>query len=274
MANEQYDKIEAYLNQEMRPEEKKAFELELEGDSELRLEVRRHLTINKAIKFYGKHKVQTMLEGVIQELGPLPKPKIRFFDRIRFFFYSKINRVVFNGFIVLIVFLCAWLVFEVYFCPLSKISSSYYISPKLYTQAGAENQAISVLQKSRMLYVDNQVDSLIRLSKEAKDFSVPLFFLAHLNLKNGDYQMAETSFKELLKHRKNLQEYPDLQDMGSIKFNLLLSKFGNHKNWLLALSELNALMADPDYAGANLNVKTVQLKKDLDNSFLRILCIN
>ena len=40
--------------------------------------------------------------------------------------------------------------------------------------------------------------AFLRMNPESKKKQRLLSSLAHLNLKNGDYQMAETSFKELL----------------------------------------------------------------------------
>lgn len=275
MENEKDKKIEAYINREMPAKDRKAFEAELAADPELRGELQLYQLTEKAIELNGQARLRTLLEDVRQQTGPLPDPKIGLIDRIRFFFYSRLNRRITVGFLFLFTLSVIWMITAAYYCPLSNISDGYFIEPMLEAHASPSDATTptSILAKSREFYENNQSGNLQQLAKEEKSRSIASFYLAHLYLKNKNFQLAEEAFNQVLAEKDNLTNYySDIQDFGKIKFNLLLSKLGKTKDWNAALAELTTLQRDPDLNKSGAREKVAQLEKDLTNPFLRLLC--
>lgn len=264
--------IDAYINREMPERERKAFESELAADPELRADVQAHRIVEKVITAQGQVQVRTKIKAVRQEKGPLPAPRITFVDHFRFFYYSRLNRAIVIALLLTVILAGGWWAMQSNLCPMAKISAAYFIPPTEIHAMASPVLDYSQAQKASNFYSKGQLDSLLQLVSRATEPSVPLYYTAHQHLKTGDFQRAAEAFTAVLARRENLQEYTEYQDMGSIKFNLLLSKFGRDNNWDAALKELAALRADPDFAGEAVAVKAARLEADLNKPLLRILC--
>lgn len=276
MKNHEDPRIEAYLDQAMPAAERKAFETELAADPALRAQLRLHRLANAAIEADAMETVRRKVKEVRLRRGPLPEPKITLPDRIRLFFYSKWNRLIAYVLSAVAVLLGAWLVAAMLLCPVSRIQDTFFIEPVMFARAGTEAAAApaSALDQSREHYKHNRIDMLLQLSGDPESSSVATYYLAHRYLKNGEYALAEWAFAAALADREQLRAYPELQDMGALKFNLLLSRLGYSKDFDAALAGLASLKNDPAANGNMVRTKAAALEAELQNPLLRILCLN
>jgi hypothetical protein len=276
MTNDQAYKIETYLSGEMPPEERQAFEAELAADAELRRELRLYQLADKAIERQGQARLREMMRETRAKLGPLPEPELTWWDRVRFFFYSRAYLGATLGLLALLLLAGVWLVATPRLCPAAKITSDYFIEASLFAQAGPE-EAIAratILAQCREYYANEQPEKLEQLAMQEESRGVASYFLAHWHLKRANFEEAGEAFLIALANREQLKRHSDLQDMGKLKFNLLLCEMGKNRDWQATLDGLAVLRDDPDVQGTAVKEKIAQLEKDLQQPLARALCPN
>lgn len=276
MTNDKAYKIETYLSGEMPSAERQAFEAELADDAELRRELRLHQLADKAIELKGQARLREMMQETRAKLGPLPEPKLTLWDRVRFFFYSRVNLVATAVLLILLLLSGVWFVATPQLCPAAKITSDYFIEASLFAQAGQE-EAIAratILAQCRKYYENEQPEELEQMARQEESRGVASYYLAHWNLKREHFEKAEEAFLAALTNREQLKRHSDLQDLGKLKFNLLLSEMGKNRDWQATLDGLAVLRDDPDAQGTIVKKKIGQLEKDLRQPLARTLCPN
>lgn len=277
MTTEQENKITAYLNGEMPANEKNAFEAEVAADPALQRELQLYQLADKVIALQGETRLRALAREARDKVGPLPDPEITFTDRIRFFFYSARNRLIAFSLFGLALLACAWFLVAISFCPLSNFPGDYFIEVKkkeVYASPNNETPQ-TILDYCREIYFGDAPERLEQIAREdLSKSSVANYFLAHWYLKNGNYSQAEQAFVRTLSEKEVfIRSYTEVQDFGKIKFNLLLSRLGQSRDWKTAVSELAALRADPELvANSTADVKAALLVKKLNNPGLRFLC--
>lgn len=271
MENDQDTRLHAYLNQEMSPEDRLAFEKELAQDSALRTKWERCKVIDKATQAYSKHYFQDMVAEARRKAEPLGDPAITRWDRIRFFWYAHSRAIVVAGGAMLLVII-AWIAINLTLCPVTSRVSDYFIAPNVIHVRAGNVADYNLAEKASRFYEQGQLDSL--LSMTAQGEVPPRYYLAHWYLRQERYREATAAFNQLLTDQEALRAYAEFQDIGALKFNLLLARLGETGDESMALSELAALRQDPDAVGVRVNERIAALTADLENPLRRFACIN
>ncbi|HRI61917.1 MAG TPA: hypothetical protein PK228_19395 [Saprospiraceae bacterium] len=269
MAHEKNERIRAYLNQEMTPQEVRAFEAELETDPSLRDELRLFRLLGKATEVYGRQHLRAIAAEVRQEIGPLPTPQLTILDRMRFLAYSSLYKWIALG---TITFLVALIALNVVYCPPSRLISSAF-PPADPNQASLTAEEYAHYQLAARYYNSNERDALTALAADTPGFSMADYYLAHYYLAQHDYVRARALLSQTLENEAVLAKSPQTRDMGRIKYNLLLARLGAEGNSDAIRKSIGEYLDnDPDFVGET-REKAEQLLLDLQNP-ARCLCVN
>ncbi len=259
--------IEAYINKTMPEKERRAFEKKMQDNPALRRAFLRAQLVERSIAAMGKQRLREHLSGIRQDKGPLSKPRIGLASRIRLFSYSRRYKAtlgILAGLIGLSLGLHLWL------CPLNKISSQFFIPPRLlHVQAGQETRQ----EEGRAASALYAAGKLAELRRKAEAGSSPaLYYLAHLYLQREAFELAAETFNRLLQEPEPLEQYAEFQDRKVLAYNLLLSEWGKDEDWAAALAKARKMEASWESPGQLLIEKQKELRDALESPLLRAIC--
>jgi hypothetical protein len=114
--------------------------------------------------------------------------------------------------------------------------------------------ARDVLQRSSDFYYGLKPggrDSLAQLALSCPQFCMAHFYLAHWELKNGQYAEARKGLERCLAERNTVEQDRYNKSIGKLKVNLQLAILGeNPDQWKAVLARLNNMLEnDPDLQG-------------------------
>lgn len=246
-----YPTLENYILGRMTPEERLAFEAEFANEAALKRHLRSYQYTEKAAELAGQLHLSEALAQVRQQKAALPAPRLSWMDYLRFAWYEQQRRWLLASSMVALCALVAagFFLWPAADCPLPALLNQHYLKPKTLHARAAVIVDRSTAEQASEWYAAGLQDSLDDLMQRLPDPAVPTYYAAHLAFEQQRYAEAERGFAASLAARISLKAYAEFQDMGRIKFNLLLSRLALQANREAALKSLAALRQDEDVRG-------------------------
>ncbi len=246
-----YLNLENYILGRMSPEERLAFEAEFADEATLKRHLRSYEYTQKAVELAGRLSLSDTLVQVRQQKTTLPAPRLSWLDYLRFALYKQQPRWMLVSSVVAVCALAAvgFLLWPAADCPLPALLTQNYFKPKTLHARAAVIVDRSTAEQASEWYAAGLRDSLDDLIQRLPDPAVPTYYAAHLAFEQQRYAEAERGFAASLAARASLKAFAEFQDMGRIKFNLLLSRLALQANRKATLKVLAALRLDEDVQG-------------------------
>jgi hypothetical protein len=260
--------IKKYLDDEMSIEEKSMFEKEIKAKPDLK----------KALVLFalngGNPPLLTNEKVIIEQLSiqfenskPLKKPMITWRYHWRNFWYGAWYNSVGLGMTMVLLLGTLWWVFQPK-APISSILGTYYQEASCNTVASIELSKQTIFENSSTIYCGKSPNeqALLDFDKRCNTtFCMSRYYLAHWQLKNGNYPEAVKSFEQCLKfYDSEIANYPATQgSKGRITFNLLLAQLGNGKSAVEIVPILDAFI-HAENPHSTLGKSAIDLRKKLE----------
>ena len=277
MKNQDYrNQSQAYLQGAMNRRERLAFESALEQQEALRETFLKEALSMDKTAFEQEGKWKEMLDKIRREKGSLPEPRLNFFDRLRFaFFYYGPWKTSFGLLFTLLagMMIVANLTQE----PAGKLIQRYFIEAYCYGYAGEApsptnpEEGVKVASGFYCGNTEGGVDSLKALADGCAGFCMADYYLAHWQLKNGQFEQAIAGFEQCLANEGILPQVSYTSLAGPVQLNLQLANLGAGHSRQEILAGLQALVEDSD-AGDEARRAAQSLHNDLSHP-LRFLAV-
>ena len=252
MKNQDYrNQSKAYLQGAMNRRERLAFESALEQEEALReIFLKEALSMDKTA-FEQEGKWKEMLDKIRREKGPLPEPGFNLFDQLRFTFLFYNSWKTGLGFLITLlagIMIVANLTQE----PAKKLINGYFIEAYCYGYAGEAPSSTDPKEELKVasgFYCGNAeggVDSLQALADGCAGFCMADYYLAHWQLKTGNFEAAIAGFEQCLANEERLPQVSYSSLAGPVQLNLLLAKLGARYSRQDILAGLQALVEEAD----------------------------
>jgi|GEM_PF-1045579 len=248
MNNSYADKIQQYLYGQLTAAERKDFEKALRQDADLKKAYIQFNLSDQADTFFELEQQRAIADEVRLQTGPLPKPRLNWIEQL------WIKPVVW-GLLVLGLACTAYLAVQYTTGPSISPVEAHMLRPFNFSQAGGgQMDARDVLQRSSDLYYGLKSgggDSLAQLAQSCGQFCMAHYYLAHWELKNGQYAEARKGLEQCLAERSTVEQDRYNKSIGKLKLNLLLANLGEHPDqWKTVRAQLNDMLEnDPDLQG-------------------------
>lgn len=274
MKNSQRDSlIRAYLRKELSVSEQAHFEAQLKTDVDfqqafiafcLREEVSKELSM--------EDRLRAMADSVKDEIGPIPKPRLTWWDQLRFAMYRPLIRglaigasVVLSGTLLLLVLVNTGGV-----VPAHKVPIQYLILPpcNIHDQETAGKVSTEplvdindMLDRCKRFYCNAELDSL---QTQRDSFGVSDNYAALLELKAQQWTAARLNLEKCLSKPEFLQNFTSLIDPAELRFNLLLARLGESGEYGQIRDDLVKLIEDPS-TGQLVKKQAKALRADMES---------
>lgn len=246
--------IRAYVRKELSASERAQFELKLKTDIVLQKAYLSFCLQSEGAKeFAMEDRFREMAESIKAEIGPLSEPRLSWWDHIRFAMYEPVYRGVATGtglvlgtLIVLVIWANSGALDTT-----KVVSTRYLMLPECLIRdqekAGKHTpdhyaEMNALWDRSKRFYCDGQLDSL-RLQPDT--IGVTNYFLAHLQLKNEDWNNAQQALERCLSNQPFLQQFSTKIDPAEIRFNSLLAQLGNTGKYRSMAKDFTQLSKEP-----------------------------
>lgn len=255
MKNSQRDSlIRAYLRKELSISEQAHFEAQLKTDVDFQQAYIAFCLREEGIKELSmEDRLRAMADSVKDEIGPIPKPRLTWWDHLRFAMYRPIIRglaigatVVLSGILLLLVWVNTGGVVPEHKVPIQYLMlpacniHNQEIAGKLSTDQLAGINAM--LDRCNRFYCNAELDSLL---DQRDSFGVSDYYTALLELKAQNWKAAQLSLEKCLSNSELLQNFSSLIDPAELRFNLLLARLGESGEYEQVREDLIKLIEDP-----------------------------
>ncbi|MCB0594412.1 MAG: hypothetical protein H6557_09065 [Lewinellaceae bacterium] len=244
-----YNQAKAYLEGTMNSRERQAFEAALDQD-EARQKAFLHYAFSPEKPASAREqKLKEMLEKLRRQKGPLPEPQLNFFDRLRFAFSAVQFWKAGLGFLIaLMAGLAIWANLSLE--PVNELIEKYFIEAYCPGYAGDELPPTGqeeVFGRASALYcgyAEEGGEGLKVLADGCAGFCMADYYLAHWQLKNGQFEPAIEGFEQCLANRDSLLQYGYASLARPVRLNLLLARLGAGHSRQEILEGLQAIAED------------------------------
>lgn len=265
--------IRAYLRKELSASEQAHFESQLKTNKDLQKEYLTFCLRSEGLKeMTMEDRLREMAESIKAEIGPIPEPRLSWWDHVRFRMYQPLFRglaaglsIVLGGTIMLLVWANTGGVDSI-----TNIAGKYRMLPACEIQdqekAGkaSDSKVINlaeILQRSKRFYCAGAMDSL---QANTDSMGISDFYIAHLQLKNQDWKSAQEGLERCLSNPAFLQQFSQLFDPVEIRFNLILSSLGNGVEYAELRAALTRILEDKS-TGKMVREKAEALRADMES---------
>jgi hypothetical protein len=261
-------KLEAYFSGQMTAPERAAFEAEVRQDETLKRDFQAYYLTLASVHLGAQQRHRVIAEKVRAEMGPLRKPRLSVWMLPPIPAQWRAAAAVFVLAIAVVGFWASQVP------SLSEVETDYFQKPASAVTAGGSEQSQTLFDKSSAFYWKNTPSAADSLSNLCADFCVADYFLAHLYLKNKNYQAAEQAFQLTLQNWDSLAaNHEDIQNRCKVEINYLLAKLGSTGDAKSILPEVDALLQNQALCNGDARKDVEQLKSDLTHP-LRFLKFN
>lgn len=233
--------ILAYLNDQMPPGERAAFEALLRSDQTARDTYIRFCVKGEGAAILAQEDPIRLYAAALRErTGPLPEPKMTWLDHLRMAWYARPLRT--GALALMAPLLCAVLGLFAWantggVAQASEVAARHFMEPPHAGIAGAPQPEAAMTQKqvfekaARTYWADQPAaaaDNLRALAAQHTPFSFADYYLAHSLLKNRQWPAAKAAFEQCLQpqHTAYIRDLEDTRDLAPLRLNLLLARFG------------------------------------------------
>lgn len=261
-------RIQQYLDKQMSPAERTAFELELKTDP----------GIKKALLIYAlgggrdlmseeEKQLRTRLAEDIDDSPPLTEPKIGWRFHLLNFWYSAWRNWTIWGIVAVLAFFVVRLMMPL--TPISRwIGEMAMQEPRCAGVADASDVARTIFEKASTIYCSGTVNVPLAALQTLEDscqveFCMSRYYLAHIQLKEKKYSAAVQSFEECLAaYDVEINEYTETRGCkGELTYNWILARLGAGEKPAQVASVLEPLLQSE--TNPNLLEKINDLQKKL-----------
>lgn len=278
------ERMEAYFQEKMSAEERRAFQEEIGQDPEsaFLFDQKVEALSDMAIQYMGKKELSEKIGRLRATLPPPPEPELSFLDKLELLFPSRrwaIGTCIGLG--LVLVFLGIQLAVP----ETEAVIAEYYTEPYLPDIAGAMDEEEPVIQIAPEAQVQAQerVQAQVQMSEASgyfKDpdgigklsgmcpdrFCVAIYYRAHKHLQEQRYGEAVADFEQVLapdNWASLSRNYDGIQDSCTVELNLLLARWGKDQD-LAAVRKAMARFTSPSGpCGEQLPEKALELEKRL-----------
>ncbi len=283
----QFDtQIEAYFTGTMSPEEKKAFEQELNTNTSLKEAFKPYQLFDTAVAVHGEAELRVMARNMVATMPPILVPQLSIWQQIELFFTKakardKMNssgqaqsatwRMALGGLSTAVV--ACLLYANIFVLPYGEIAASQNFGFAAESVGTLGEDTKTLFANAQKLYESGQKSALEKMASDTEGGGAVAgnYYLAHLELKNKNFDNALTAFDKILQPANVAILESESMSIGRVKINRLLAILGKNKDKDEALRLANQLVVDPDCKNDLDKINT--LKKEL-NSPWRFLKIN
>lgn len=283
----QFDtQIEAYFTGTMSSEEKKAFEQELNTHTSWKEALKPYQLFDTAVEVQGEAELRVLARNMAAALPVLPVPQLSIWEQIGLFFTkaktrdkmtpsgqaeSGTRRLALGGLSTAMV--ACLLYANIFVMPYGEIASSQNCGFAAESVGTLGEDTKTLFANAQKHYELGQKSALQKMASDTEGGTSVAgnYYLAHLELKNKNFESALTAFDNILQPENVKILEAESMNIGRVKINRLLAILGKNKDKNEALRLANQLAADPDCK--NDWDKINALKKEL-NSPWRFLKIN
>jgi tetratricopeptide (TPR) repeat protein len=270
--------IEAYFTGTMSPEEKKAFEQELKSNNSLKEVFKPYQLFDKAVEVQGEAELRVLARNMAATMPPMPVPQLSIWEQIGLFFtkaksYDKVNpsgqaqsatwRMALGGLSTAVV--ACLLYANIFVMPYGEIAASQNFGFAAESVGTLGEDTKTLFANAQKLYESGQKQALEKMAIDTEGGAAVAgnYYLAHLELKNKNFDNALTAFDKILQPNNIKILESESMSIGRVKINRLLAILGKNKDKDEALRLANQLAADPDCK--NDLDKINALKKELNS---------
>jgi hypothetical protein len=265
--------IEAYLQGKLSSSDRQNFESALRRDTTLQKMVLPEYLALKAERLHEQASLRDLVQEVSREIGPLPDPQLTFGDRLSLWIRKPWFTALAGITLILpVLYLLSLPPFGSSAASPEQINRALgaaFIEPVNMAQAGAVEDSVEadrILRQASDYYwstPNGAADSLSRLAQSCQGYCMAYYYLAHWQLKNGNYAEAERYFVQTEQEAGYLRQFPRIRDLSKIRFNLLLSRIRQTPQDPNSVQALDNLMNASD-CSALVKEKAEALKKVLE----------
>ena len=280
----QFDiQIEAYFTGSLSLNEKKAFEQSLKTDKALQEAFKPYKLFDKAIQVVGEQELQLMAQRMAADIGLLSIPKLSFWERISLFFTKKPSsnapwfklpqwRIAFASVSTSIA--CCILYANIFVLSYDDIPVSMGNNVESVGTKGDNTK--TVFSNSEKLYNTNKLEDLekIAMSTNRVEAAAASYYLAHLYLKNKNFDAAIVAFdKTLLLDNIAILKTEINPSICTIRINRLLAILGKNQNKKEINSMISVLLSTADCRTEKAKSQLETIQKEVNNPW-RVLKFN
>jgi hypothetical protein len=269
--------IRAYLRKELSASEQAHFESQLKTNIDfqkaylsfcLRSEGQKEMTM--------EDRLREMAESVRAEIGPIPEPRLTWWDHVRLRMYQPLFRgiatglsIVLGAFFTLLIWANTGGVDSV-----ANLVEQYRILPACeirdQEKAGKPSgqplpDLTEILQRSKQFYCEGAMDGLLA---NADTLGISDYYIAQLQLKAKDWKSARQNLEKCLANDPFLQQFSRIFDPAEMRFNLLLARLGSGDAYGQIRPALEELISDKS-TGKMVQDKARALREEMESPLRR-----
>ncbi len=207
----------------------------------------------QANPYYAEERLRDIARVVREDTGPMPNPPLSVFDRLWLFWVHKPLIAIALFSLLMLGFIFAGK--SIWDHPDLSSIQEHMIDPFCLSVAGSapapvDNEKVSKLASDFYCGVANGGrDSIAGLAAACGGFCMAHYYLAHWDLRAGDYASARVGLEACLQNQNIIQQESYNRSIGKLKLNLLLAELGESPNRLHALHQRldDMVKNDPDF---------------------------
>jgi len=189
-----FEKIEAYLQEELPEAEAKAFREEVANNPELQKMLLRHRLANRTIELAQDDYLREKMQAIHQEYGPLPKPVTK---------VVGLRMWMANAAAILMLVVAGFGGYAYLNYSDNALIKSYYEQAASPTIAGGDAETEQWFSQGLYLYYQQKdygaaLQSFEAVESTSGKYQSAQYFIAHCQLRTGDYAEALTRFDKML----------------------------------------------------------------------------
>ena len=218
------EKIESYLQGQMNPVEREAFEKDLRNDPALRKSLTASLLRSLKKNSDEDEETRALLRSVYDTMPKLNEEEPKKTGINRFLSKLWIPYMAAASTIVAVVY------FTLFYQQGGGQNNGDMYASMMATPVSMERASVGDMafnEKASFFYFQDQpmIDSLAPMALACNGFCVPKYYLAHAYLKTGQFDKANALFGELLSDVQRINDVPQLQGREQeLRFNALVAK--------------------------------------------------
>ncbi|MDX2135684.1 MAG: hypothetical protein SFV52_12900 [Saprospiraceae bacterium] len=209
----------------------------------------------QANPYYNDEQLRAIAGAVRVDTGPMPHPALNLWDRL-WLFWAR-NPLLTIGFATLLVAGLVWVTRTAWDrADLTEVQK-HMINPFCLSVAGSDPAPVdheAVTKRASDFYCgvsSGGRDSLVALVSACDSFCMASYYLAHWDLRAGDYSAARGGLDQCLQNQAFIRQAAYNRSIGTLKLNLLLAELGEsparRSDLYRTLSDM--VKNDPDFQG-------------------------
>lgn len=256
--------FDAFVSGSLSPQERKAFEERLSGDPALQKAFFTYAFEPEPMESTNAQKKRAFLQQLMEKNGPLPTPKLSAWDRMVFNIQGSPSWIKLTLPLLFLGLLAIFILKNRNPYPKTAIIEQYFQEAYCPGVAGAEE--VAEFFEAASIYCSAEPDataSLRKITENCKDYCLAQYYLAHADLKAGNYGASINNLDASISHLEVLRQIQPNLTSSALQLNKILAQLGQGVPQKELATELNGLAASVDPESA-LGLEIAELKKFLD----------